>query len=62
MVVGNRWLNGWRSRAFTLRVMLPTNKHLLDEKARLNPDEATSLLEHWLSFIGSEVFLERWGW
>jgi hypothetical protein len=32
---------------FTLLVMLQTNKHLLDEKARLNPDEATSLLEHW---------------
>jgi hypothetical protein len=32
---------------FTLLVMLPTNKHLLDEKARLNPNEATSLLEHW---------------
>ncbi len=32
---------------FTLLVMLPTNKHLLDEKARLNPDDATSLLEHW---------------
>ena len=32
---------------FTLLVMLPTNKHLLDEKAQLNPDEATSLLEHW---------------
>ena len=31
---------------FTLLVMLPTNNHLLDEKARLNPDEATSVLEH----------------
>jgi Domain of unknown function (DUF1772) len=53
---------------FTLLVMLPTNKHLLDEKARLNPDEATSLLEHWgqlhwvrsiLGTLGLMVLLTR---